>query len=563
MDTQDTDARETPRETPRETMSFDVVIVGGGVAGMSAAIRLKQRAQDSGREVSVCVLEKGSEIGAHVLSGAVIDPIALNELFPDWQQRGAPLTQPVTRDVFMLLNEKSAYKLPTPPGMKNQGNYVASLGALARWLGEQAEALGVDIFAGFAATEILYDDRGTVCGVATGDMGLDKDGQPGPNHAPGVELLAPYTLLSEGCRGSLSEEVMAHFGLRDGVQPQTYGLGVKEVWEVQPDRHKPGTVVHSIGWPLTGDTYGGSFLYHLGDNLVSVGFITGLDYANPYLSPFEEMQRFKTHPKIKPLFEGAKRIAFGARALNEGGFQSIPKLTFPGGALVGAAAGFMNVARIKGSHTAMKSAMVCADAVIDALASGTPPQNGPPAMLDAYLPALKASWLWDELYKVRNIRPAFRWGLWAGLAYGALDTYIWRGRAPWTFGHHADHEQWHRASKPRTIDYPKPDGVLTFDRLSSVYLANTAHDENQPCHLTLKDDGVPVNVNLVLYDGPEARYCPAGVYEFVADGPGGDPRLHINAANCVHCKTCDILDPTQNIHWTPPEGASGPNYPNM
>ena len=547
----------TTSNTTRESMAFDVVIVGGGPAGMAAAIRLKQRAMAAARDISVCVIDKAAAIGGHVLSGAVIDPIALNELFPDWRERGAPLNQPVTRDVFLGLSETMAIKLPTPPGMNNKGNYVASLGALTRWLGEQAEALGVDIFPGFAATEILYGTDGRIHGVATGDLGLNRDGQPGPNHQPGVELRATYTLFAEGCRGSLSEDVMKRFALRDGVQPQTYGLGIKEVWQVQPERHKPGLVVHSVGWPLTADTYGGSFLYHLEDNQVAVGFITGLDYANPYLSPFEEMQRFKTHPKIRPLFEGAKRIAYGARALNEGGFQSIPKLVFAGGALIGAAAGFMNVARIKGSHTAMKSAMVCADAVVDAL--GRPDA---PAVLEAYPHMLKASWVWDELYKVRNIRPAFRWGLWLGLAYAALDTYILRGRAPWTLGHHADHLSFDRATQPRRIAYPKADGVLTFDRLSSVYLANTAHDENQPCHLRLRDESVPVNVNLVLYDGPEARYCPAGVYEFVANGEDAQ-RLHINAANCVHCKTCDILDPTQNIHWTPPEGASGPNYSNM
>ena len=544
--------------TERESMEFDVVVVGGGPAGLTAAIRIKQQAQTAGKDISVCVLEKGSEIGAHILSGAVIDPIALTELFPDWQEKGAPLNTPVVDDQFVFLTSTSAFKLPTPPQMHNKGNFVASLGELTRWLGEQAEALGVEVFAGFAAAEVLYHDGGRVKGVATGDMGRTAAGEQGPNFEPGVELHATYTLFAEGCRGSLSQQLMDKFNLRDGVQPQTYGIGIKELWEIKPENHKPGTVIHTVGWPLTSDVYGGSFLYHLGDNLVSVGFIVGLDYANPYLSPFDEMQRFKTHPKIRPVFEGGRRIAYGARALNEGGFQSIPKLIFPGGALIGASAGFMNVPRIKGSHTAMKSAIECADAIVAAFGEDAP------AFLDAYPETLQQSWLWAELFKSRNIRPSFKNGLWAGIAYSAIDTYLFGGRAPWTFAHHSDHDQLKRAQSPMKIDYPKPDGVVSFDKLSSVFISNTNHEEDQPCHLTLKDDQVPVNTNLVLYDGPEARFCPAGVYEYVdVEGESDAKRLQINAQNCVHCKTCDIKDPTLNIVWTTPEGGGGPNYPNM
>ena len=536
-------------------MEFDVVIVGGGPAGLSAAIRLGQLAAESGRDTSVCVVEKGSEIGAHILSGAVVDPRALSELIPDWKDRGAPLNTPAAEDRFVFLTAKHAFTLPTPPQMNNHGNYVVSLGNVTRWLGEQAEALGAEVFPGFAAAEVLYDTDGRVKGIATGNMGLDKDGAPGPNHQPGVELFGRFTLFAEGCRGSLSKQIIDNFDLARDCDPQTYGIGIKELWDVDPARHAPGRIIHTIGWPLDSGTYGGSFVYHLEDNQVAVGFIVGLDYRNPYLSPFDEFQRFKNHPAIRPTFEGARRVAYGARALNEGGLQSIPELAFPGGALIGASAGFMNVPRIKGSHTAMKSGMAAAEAVFAALDGGR-------AVPDAYPESLKRSWVWEELHRARNIRPAFRFGLWGGIAYSALDTYLFRGRAPWTFHHrHADHETLATAAAATRIDYPKPDGVVTFDKLSSVFLSGTNHEEDQPCHLVLHDPGRAERVNLPLYDGPEQRFCPAGVYEFV-DGVGG-PRLQINAQNCVHCKTCDIKDPGQNIDWVVPEGGGGPNYPNM
>ncbi len=541
----------------RESMQYDVVIVGAGVAGLAAAIRLRRISAEQGRDIRVCVVEKGSEVGAHILSGAVFDPRSLNELIPDWKEQGAPLNTPATEDHFLLLTKKRSFRLPTPPQMHNHGNYVISLANLTRWLGAQAEAAGAEIYPGFAAAEVLYHADGRVRGVATGDMGIGRDGQPTANHQPGMELHATYTLFAEGCRGSLSKSLMARFNLCHGCDPQTYGIGIKELWDIDPAKHVPGKIVHTVGWPMDFRTYGGSFLYHQESNQVAVGFVIGLDYENPYLSPFDEMQRFKTHPDIRPVFEGGRRVAYGARALNEGGFQSIPQLVFPGGALVGAAAGFMNVPKVKGSHTAMKSAMLAADSVAEALQLDTPP-----AVLEGYPEALKRSWVWDELYRVRNIRPSFHFGMWAGLAYSAVDTYVFRGKAPWTLHHRADHSALRQAGEFEPIAYPKPDGTVSFDKLSSVFISNTNHEEDQPSHLTLKDATVPVAVNLRTYAGPEQRYCPAGVYEFVAEAADGQ-RLQINAQNCVHCKTCDIKDPTQNIEWVVPEGGGGPNYPNM
>ncbi len=535
----------------REAMEFDVVVVGAGPAGLSAAIRLKQLAPDAG----VCVVEKGGEVGAHILSGAVIEPRALNELIPDWQERGAPLTTPAKHDRFLFLTKRRAYKLPTPPQMHNEGNYIVSLGDVCRWLASQAEELGVEIYPGFAAAGLLIED-GRVAGVATGDMGVEKSGEHGPNYQPGMELRAPYTLFAEGCRGNLSKQLMGRFNLRKDAQPQTYALGVKELWEVPANVHRPGLIEHTIGWPLDPRTYGGSWLYHWGDNLVSYGFVVGLDYSNPWLSPFEEMQRLKTHPSIRKHFHGGRRISYGARALSEGGYQSIPKLTFPGGAIIGDAAGFLNVPKINGTHAAMKSGMLAAEAVAEALADGRPAE---PA---AFETRFRQSWLSDELRQVRNVRPAFaKYGLYGGLAYSGLDTYVLKGKAPWTFRHkHADNETLAPAADAPKIEYPKPDGQLTFDRLSSVFISNTNHAEDQPVHLRLRDPGKWEPVNWERYASPESRYCPAGVYEAVGVETG-EPRLQINAQNCVHCKTCDIKDPTQNIDWVTPEGGGGPNYP--
>ncbi|MFN7710679.1 MAG: electron transfer flavoprotein-ubiquinone oxidoreductase [Holosporales bacterium] len=538
-----------------DTLNFDVVIVGAGPAGLSAAIRLKQRAQESGTELSICVLEKGSEVGAHILSGAVLEPRALNELLPDWASRGAPLTTPAKKDQFLFLTQEKAFKFPTPPQMHNRGNYIISLGNFCRWLGQQAEALGVEIYPGFAVAKALFDDANQVIGVETAPMGIGKDGATTPHYQPGVQILAKHVIFAEGCRGSISENLMERYNLRDGKQPQTYGIGIKELWEISPENSQAGQILHTIGWPLPQDTYGGSFAYHLEGNQLAIGFVVGLDYSNPYLSPYEEFQRFKHHPAIAKILAGGRRISYGARALNEGGWQSIPRLSFPGGSLVGCAAGFLNVPKIKGTHTAMKSAMIAAEVIFDALHQGRQPRAGE---LDQ---KVRESWIADELHPVRNIRPGFKWGLIPGLLNAAFETYISRGHSPWTLKHHQDHETLLRAAEASPITYPKPDGVLSFDRLSSVFLSNTNHEENQPSHLKLRDENIPIQHNLAIYDAPEQRYCPAGVYEIVRDAQG--PRLQINAQNCVHCKTCDIKDPLQNIHWTVPEGGGGPNYPNM
>ena len=557
---------------PREAMEYDVVVVGGGPAGLSTAIRLKQLAAKNGKEVSVVVLEKGSEPGAHILSGAIMDPKALTELFPNWKELGAPLNQPVTDDAMVFLGEKSSFRTPNfllPQCFHNHGNYIVSLGNVTRWLAEQAEGLGVEIFPGFAAAEVLYNADGSVKGVATGNMGVSREHEPTGDFQLGMELHAKYTIFAEGARGHLGKQVIARFKLDADSDPQAYGIGVKELWEIDPARHQPGFVLHTAGWPMDSDTYGGAFLYHMEDNKVSLGFITGLDYSNPYLSPFEEMQRWKTHPNIRWYLEGdaskgikpAKRIGYGARAITAGGLLSLPKTVFPGGALIGCEAGYMNVSRIKGSHAAIKTGMLAAEAAYDALQAGRQHDE-----LSAYPKAFENSWLHTELNKARNFKAWFKKGLSTATLMNGIEQFVLKGNIPWTL--HRDKPDYaclKPAAQCKPIDYPKPDGKLTFDRLSSVFISNTNHAEDQPIHLTLKDASVPVQVNLAQYAGPEARYCPAGVYEFVPDeAQGGNAqRLQINAQNCVHCKTCDIKDPTQNIVWVTPEGGGGPNYSGM
>lgn len=543
----------TVTEPEREELEYDVVIVGAGPAGLSAAIRLRQLAEKTGNDISVCVLEKGAEVGAHVLSGNVFEPRAMDELLPNWRADGAPTGIAAKKDTFHFLTERSSFRLPTPPQMKNDGNYIISLSEMTRWLGEQAEELGVEIYPGFAAADLLYSDNGAVTGLLTNDFGIAKDGSRKDSYQPGMKILGKVSLLAEGARGSLTKRAIKKFGLRDNASHQTYALGIKEVWQVDEENHLPGHIFHSIGYPMDQSTYGGSFLYHMADNKVSIGFVVALDYKNPYLSPYQEFQRFKAHPSIRPLLEGGEVLQYGARTLNEGGFQSIPKVDFPGGALIGCSAGFLNVPKIKGTHTAQKSGMLAADAIFDNISRGVFSTEG-------YEEKLKASWVWSELKAVRNIRPAFNYGLLPGLTNAALETYVTRGASPWTLKHHKpDNEATEDLSKHKPIHYAKPDGKVTFDILSSVALSGTNHDHDELCHLRLKDEKVPVDVNLKTYGGPEGRYCPAKVYEYIEDD-AGDMKLQINAQNCLHCKACDIKDPSQNIDWAVPQGGGGPKY---
>ncbi len=542
--------------TDRENMEYDVVIVGAGPSGLSCAIRLKQLAKEQDKDISVCILEKGSEVGAHIISGAVFEPRALNELIPDWKDKDAPLRCSVTKDKFLFLTKNGCFPLPTPPQMHNKGNYIISLGNLCRWLADQAEEMGVEIFSGFAAAQVLYNNDNNVIGVATGDMGVNEKGEKTEQFEAGIELHARQTIFAEGCHGSLTKELITKYDLRKDSDPQTYGLGIKEIWEIKPENHNQGLCQHTIGWPMDNQTYGGSWIYHMEDNLISIGFVVGLDYKNPYLSPYEEMQRFKLHPKIKPLLKDGKRIAYGARTLVEGGFQSLPKLTFNGGVLIGDTAGFLNVPKIKGNHTAMKSGMVAAESVFEFLQENK--EWGKECIL--YPENLKKTWLWEELKSVRNIRTGFNKGLWRGLINAVIQT-ITKGRGNKTLRNHADFAQTEKAALHTPIKYPKPDGIITFDRLTSVQLSNTNHAEKQPCHLALRDPNIPIEKNLPEYDEPAQRYCPAAVYEIIEEN--GKPVFRINSQNCVHCKTCDIKDPAQNIDWKVPNGGDGPNYPNM